>query len=146
VDHALVDGESAPAIAAKYRGITDDAVRRHRESHLPQTLAKATAAAEVGRADTLLHQVQDLLARARGILDAAEGAGDLRTALGGIREARGCLELLGRLEGELQDTPTVNVILSAEWSTLKGLIVTTLRPYPAAQRALAAALEPYAGG
>ncbi len=113
---------------------------------MPATLARATAAAEVARADTLLGQVRALHARALAILDTAEGAGDLRTALGGIREARGCLELLGRLEGELPDAPTVNVILSPEWAALRGVMLTALRPYPEAHHALARALEPYAGG
>ncbi len=39
IDQALVDGESAPKIAAKYR-VSEDAVTRHR-AHVPATLAKA---------------------------------------------------------------------------------------------------------
>src|SRR5690242_4692859 len=89
VNQALVAGGSDREVAAKVRGISHDAVRRHRESHLPAHLARAAEAAEVANADTLLAQVRALHARALAILTTAEQAGDLRTALGGIREARG---------------------------------------------------------
>lgn len=144
IDRALVNGEPDTGVSAKFRGITDDAVRRHRESHLPKSLVRARAAAEVARADSLLEQVSSLKARAVAILDRAEEAGDLRSALGGIREARGCLELLGRLEGELPDAPMVNLVLSVQWVELRGVILRALAPYAPAQAAVAAALDSYA--
>ncbi len=51
------------------------------------TLAKATQAQEVSRAD-------DLLAQARAVLLRADRATDLRTALLAVREARAHVELL----------------------------------------------------
>ncbi len=57
--------------------------------------------AEEAKDDDLLSQVKDLRERALRVLGAAEEAGDLRAAMGAIREARGCLELLGRVTGEL---------------------------------------------
>ena len=51
------------------------------------TLAKATEAQEVSRAD-------DLLAQARAVLLRADRATDLRTALLAVREARAHVELL----------------------------------------------------
>ena len=74
--------------------------------------------------------------RALSILDTAEGAGDLRTALGGIREARGCLELLGRLEGDLEP-PTVNVMVTQQVIEVQTLILQALAPFPAARMAVA---------
>ena len=62
---------------------------------------KAHEVQEVAQADDLLSQVKDLRERALRVLGAAEEAGDLRAAMGAIREARGCLELLGRVTGEL---------------------------------------------
>jgi hypothetical protein len=141
IDRALVEGEADTQISAKFRGLSDDAVRRHRESHLPATLSRARQAAEVARADGLLAQVQNLKARAAAILDTAEAAGDLRTALGGIREARGCIELLGRLEGEIKDSPMFNVTVNTEWISIQATIVAALASYPQARAALLAALE-----
>ncbi len=65
---------------------------------------------------------------------------NLRTALGAIREARGCVELLGKLAGELQDAPTVNVFVSAEWLEVQTVILTALEPHADARFAVADAL------
>jgi hypothetical protein len=86
----------------------------HESGAIPSFLAKAQEAREVAKADDLLSDVRGLQERALGILDKAEDAGDRRTALGAIREARGNLELLAKLLGELDERP-VNVLLSPEW-------------------------------
>jgi hypothetical protein len=70
--------------------------------------------------------VRDLQRRALEILDKAEEAGELRTALGAIREARGNLELLAKLLGELDERPVVNLNLSPEWLELRAVIVAAL--------------------
>ena len=54
-------------------------------------------------ADDLLGDVRRLRERAEAILLKAERARDWRAATGAIREARGCVELLLRLLGELSD-------------------------------------------
>ena len=86
------------------------AVQRHRDEHLPELLTKAHDAAEAAHADDLLGQVRMLQARALTVLDTAEAAGQLMPALAAIREARGCLELLGKLMGEIDERPVVNVL------------------------------------
>ncbi len=145
IDRALVGGEPVRAVASRYvtergRPISHMAVYRHKDECLPATLVKAQEAAEVANADTLLAQVRTLQARALGILDTAEGTGQLMAALGAIREARGCLELLGKLMGELDERPVVNVTLSAEWHQVRGVLLATLQPYPDARAAVAGAL------
>jgi hypothetical protein len=105
-------------------------------------MAAAARAAEVARGDGLLALVRGLLAKALGILKKAEDSNDYRTALAAIREARGTLELLARLQGELQDTTTVNVLVaSPEWLSLRGAILAALEPYPAARAAVAKAVR-----
>ena len=141
IDEALVRGESSAEIAGRYRTIGERAIRRHRTNHLPETLAKAQKAEVVAQADTLLDQVRDLQERALDILDQAEEAGELRTALGAILEARGNLELLAKLLGELSDQPQVNVLVSPEWLELRAVIVGALEPHPQALRAVVGALE-----
>jgi hypothetical protein len=143
IDEALVEGVAFPALVAKYR-VSKDSLSRHKANHLPETLAKAHEAEEVARADDLLSQVRSLQERALGILDSAEGAGELRTALFAIREARGNLELLAKLLGELDERPVVN--LSPEWLELRAVIVTALEPYSEARRAVLAALEAESNG
>lgn len=134
IDRALLSGEANRRIAA-HHAVSEQAVRRHKADHLPAALAKAHEAEEVSRADDLLGQVRDLQARALSILEKAEAAGELRTALGAIREARGNLELLAKLLGELDERP-VNVLISPEWVELRAVIVTALQPHPDAREAV----------
>ena len=140
IDQALVNGTAFPALAALYR-VSEDALGRHKANHLPATLARAQDAAEVAHADDLLGQVRDLQAKALGILTKAENSGQLMVALAAIRETRGCLELLGKLMGEIDDRPQVNVLVMPEWLALRSRIVTALVPYPEARAALAEVLS-----
>ena len=117
IDRTLVGDASNRAVASLY-DVSEAAVRRHKANHLPAKLVMAHAAEEVAQADTLLDQVRDLQRRALAILEKAEEAGELRTALGAIREARGNLELLAKLLGELDERPVVNLSVSSEWLDL----------------------------
>jgi hypothetical protein len=141
IDRALIEGVSAAEISGRYRTLGERAVRRHRSNHLPAKLVMAEKAAEVAEADNLLDQVGDLQRRALAILDKAEEAGELKTALSAIREARGNLELLAKLLGELDERPVVNLNVSPEWLELRAVIVTALEPHPEAMGAVVDALE-----
>ena len=139
IDKALIAHSSYRDIARRH-GVTKDALLRHHDNHLPAALMKAKDAEEVAQADVLLRQVGELRDRALAILDVAEAAAEYRDALAAIREARGCLELLGKLAGQLKDAPTVNVILSAEWRDIQAIILAALEPYMDARLAVAGAL------
>jgi hypothetical protein len=140
IDHALAEGMPNRRIATQY-SLSEASVRRHHDSHLPATLSKAREAEEVSRADDLLEKVQSLQSRTLAILDKAEGAGHLRTALGAIREARGNVELLAKLLGQLDERPAVNLVLIDP--QVRGAIVRALAPYGEARLAVANALEPF---
>jgi hypothetical protein len=139
IDDALLAGATYRHIAARFN-VSTGALQRHRE-HIPFHLVKAQDAAEVAHADNLLEQVKSLQARALTILDKAEASGDLRTALSAIREARGNLELLAKLLGELQQEGTVNVLVAPEWLSLRAVVVEALAPYPQAKTAVLEALS-----
>ena len=141
IDQALATGTGSNRFIAAHYSLAVASVRRHAGAHLPATLSRAAEAAEVARADDLLGQVQDLQRRALAVLGKAEEAGDLRTALGAIREARGNLELLAKLLGELDDSPTVNLTGAPQWLEVRTLILRALEPHPDARLAVAAALE-----
>jgi hypothetical protein len=84
--------------------------------------------------------VRDLQTRALAILGKAEKTNDLRSALGAIREARSNLELLAKLVGELDERPTVNVMLDPAWLTLRATILGALASFPEARAAVASRL------
>jgi hypothetical protein len=116
------------------------ALHRHKSDHLPAELGRARDAAEVARADDLLGQVRELQGRAMSLLDTAEEAGDLKAAVGAIREARGCLELLARLTQQIGDAPVINLLIMPEWLALRTAILAALEPFPDARLSLASAL------
>ena len=145
IDRALVGGASNRSVASLYN-VSEAAARRHKANHLPAKLVMARAAEEIAQADDLLEQVRDLQAKALGILSKAEEAGELRTALSAIREARGNLELLAKLLGELDERPQVNLLVSPEWLELRAVIVGALEPYSDARGAVLKAIEGVSNG
>jgi hypothetical protein len=140
IDRALVGSVSNRSVASIY-DVSEAAVRRHKANHLPAKLVMAEQATEVVEANNLLDQVGDLQRRALAILDKAEETGELRTALSAIKEARGNLELLAKLLGELDERPVVNLNISPEWLELRAVIVGALEPHPEALSAVVGALE-----
>jgi hypothetical protein len=140
IDEALVTGAPYRSVAKRF-GLSESAVYRHKVEHLPAHLLRAKEVEEAAKADDLLDQVRNLQAHALDILGRAEEAGDLRTALAAISQARGNLELLGKLAGELDERPVVNVLVSPEWLELRAVIVGALGPHPGAREAVLRALE-----
>jgi transposase-like protein len=140
IDAVLVSGAPYRSVAKRF-GLSESAVYRHKTKHLPAHLLKAKEVEEVAQADDLLEQVRNLQAHALDILERAEKAGDLRTALAAISQARGNLELLGKLAGELDERPVVNLNISPEWLELRAVIVGALEPHPAAHGTVLTALE-----
>lgn len=141
IDAALVAGAANRRIATQY-SLSEAAVRRHRRTHLPASLAAAKGAAEATRADDLLAQVRGLQTKALAILTRAEATGDLRAALAAIGQARSNLELLAKLLGELREHATVvNVAASAEWGALRLVVVNALDAHPEARETVILALK-----
>src|SRR5215217_7368982 len=135
IDEALVSDAPYRSVAKRFE-LSESAVYRHKSEHLPAHLLKAREVEEVARADDLLDQVRNLQAHALDILERAEETGDLRTALAAISQARGNLELLGKLAGELQQEGTVNLNVSTEWLELRAVIIGALSPHPGAREAV----------
>ena len=143
IDQALVRGASLRDIAGRY-GLSKSSVERHQAEHLPALLVKGQAAEEMTQADRLLAEVRHLQATAHRLLLAAEAAGDLRTALLGVREARGNLELLAKLTQQLDTRPALNLLVAPEWLTVRAVLLEALIAYPEARAAVVgrlAALE-----
>jgi hypothetical protein len=140
IDCALVGDASNRAVASLY-DVSEASVRRHKANHLPAKLVMAAKAEEVAQADDLLEQVRNLQARTLAILEAAEHTHQHRTALSAIREARGNLELLAKLLGELDERPVLNLHVSPEWLELRAVIVGALEPYSEARGAVLRAIE-----
>ncbi len=145
IDRALLEGITYRTIADRF-GLSETALKRHKADHVPARIAKATAAKQVADADDLLGQLRDLRTKAITILEAAESAGDYRAALAGIKEARGCIETLMEVEGELDRRGVTNIVIAPEWVQIRTVILTALQPYPEAAQAVAGRLQAIEGG
>ncbi len=145
INSALLAGTSYRTIADRF-GLSETALKRHRKDHVPAHVARAQEAHEVAAADDLLAQLKALRNRAITLLDKAERAGDYRIALAGIREARGCIETLLEVEGELDRRGVTNIVVQAEWLELRTVILAALQPHPEARQAVAGALTSIEGG
>src|SRR5215208_1981001 len=113
IDEALVTGASYRSVAKRFR-LSESAAYRHKTEHLPTHLLKAREVEQVAQADGLLDQVRNLQTHALDILERAEQTGDLKTALAAISQARGNLELLGKLAGQLDERLVVNLNISPQ--------------------------------
>ncbi|MEI8145128.1 MAG: hypothetical protein WCH83_06675 [Alphaproteobacteria bacterium] len=142
VDRLIAAGTAPLRRIATDHGFSESAVRRHAEDHVPAAMAEAAEAELVAHGASLLDQVTSLHRRALGLLQRAEVAGDFRAAMAGIREARGCIELLARLEGQLRDreAATVNVLVAPDYLRLRGAILGALAEHPEAAQKVASAL------
>ncbi|MGH8542121.1 MAG: hypothetical protein ACREX3_00405 [Gammaproteobacteria bacterium] len=136
IDEALLAGEPLRDIARRV-AVSKDALARHKADHLPAHLARAAEAEKAADATSLLGQMHALQAKTLAILEAAK---DPRTALTAVREARGNLELLAELTGKLAHQPTVNVLVSNEWVTLRSAVLDALLSFPEARAAVSARL------
>jgi hypothetical protein len=143
IDADLAGGQSNLAVADAY-SLSKDSVRRHRASHLSPSLKAVAAKRETAGAVKAIDRVEDLYARASGILEAATADGQAGVSLAAVRELRGLVELLAKLTGELDKRPQVqilNVSTSPEWGEIRGRLLGALSPYPDAAAAVAQALQ-----
>ncbi len=141
INRELVESVPFRKISERF-GTSITALHRHKTDHLPGKLVMAREAQEIAEADDLLGQVRDIHARTLAILEAVEATGEHRTALAAIREARSNLELLAKLIGELDESPTVNILISP---VVQQVIVQALEAYPSARRTVAEALAELEG-
>jgi transposase len=137
IDAALVAGVSQREIGRRF-DLSKDNVRRHFDSHLSAGLAKLhalpatqpTEAAPDPR-EELVAEVDKLRQIATGLMGRAYSEGRVQQSLSAIREARGLLELRGRLQGALDNSPkivVVNLQSSNEWiATRSAISVRSLR-------------------
>lgn len=91
---------SVRLIANKYK-VGTQSIIRHKKVCLPGLIEAMRMATGIVESRSILEQMQTLHQRCLSLLTRAEKSGDIETALHAIREARGNLELLGRLDGTL---------------------------------------------
>ena len=108
IDEALVTGEATFLELSNAYDLSPAALHRHK-GHIPAALVAAKQAREAGEATRLLERVESLIHDCRNIAAKAQRAKQWIAATGALREVRFCLELLGKLSGELQQGSVLQV-------------------------------------
>jgi hypothetical protein len=97
VDAHLVARSPSIRSLAKDFDVSSSALRRHKQLHISEALARAHGNQALLHAGTLADHVRELYTRSGTILQKAEASGDARTALGALRELRSIIDLVARL-------------------------------------------------
>jgi hypothetical protein len=140
INQRLVAGEPLRTISALYRGISEDALFRHRAEHIPAALRQAAEQAGVRHAIDLVQQLKAINAASLEVLQQARKQGKGGLVLFAVDRIQRQIELQAKLLGELDERPTINVLVTPEWHQVRALLLTTLQPYPDARTAVAGAL------
>jgi hypothetical protein len=110
IDAALVDGVTYKRIVARFssaeRPISPPNLCRHRKHLLPKELIRQAPAPDPDVALTLIQRIETLVADSKAIAHAAKGQQQWIAATSALREVRCCIELLGKLTGEI--SPNIN--------------------------------------
>lgn len=138
IESALLNGTSFRNIAERFATSTT-ALFRHKSACIAESLSKATDVKEVVQADTLLARLKSLNAETLAILTKARKDENGELALKAIARVEKQLELEGKLIGELNDAPVVNLNVSIE--KLQTIILKALQVHPEARYAVAEALR-----
>lgn len=137
IDSALVSGESTRQIAGRYGSLSRAAIRRHADSHLPETLLKSRQAEELSASERLAGELEEVKADVRRLKVSAEREGDYKTALTGCDKALKALELQGKLAQLIDDSPKVNILIAPR---VQAVILAALESHPEARLDVAEAL------
>jgi hypothetical protein len=108
INQALVGGGAYRSIAKRF-STSPSAVYRHQQDHLPSTMVKAKAAAEILDADSLVAHLQSLREETLEVLAESKQSGDLATMLKAIARAENQLRLGAEMLGQLRSKLDLNV-------------------------------------
>ncbi len=143
IDRLLVRGDSIAGIARDF-AVSEDALKRHFDNHVPKTLAASPSAKEITDADKLLFEIEEVKNRALRLLDKAENAQDTRVygpPSQYLKEFREYVRLMAELSGKLAAQPQITIINHPQWIELRTVIIEALDPYPDAKAAVVRAIR-----
>lgn len=140
----LASGDEYSDIVRDFPDLRWDDLDYYKQKKLPTIISKSNdlkAEVESLKGTDTLAEVRELKTKALNILEQAQEAGDLKTALMGIREARGCLETCLKAEGQIKEGPQITIINNPEWVELRTVIIAALDEFPQAKAAVVNAIN-----
>ncbi|MGP8010998.1 MAG: hypothetical protein ACLPI9_00745 [Halobacteriota archaeon] len=142
LERKVIAGVITGREAAKRIGCSPSSITRHVRNHIAQVVRQDVN----GDLDTrlALNVTAQLAANhkdVRTIIAQALKDGNNKLALKALETELKTLELSAKLQGQLDQRPTLNLLLDARYATLRETIIEKLMPYPEARLAVAEALE-----
>ncbi len=144
INKALAASTPIRNLAESY-GLSDQALIRHRDDHLPARIVKAQERMDVREAIDVVAQLKAINQASLAVLKDARDQRDGDLALKAIDRIQRQIELQAKLLGELDDRPQVNVLIAPEWLELRVQILTALESFPEARQAVIGAISERAG-
>jgi hypothetical protein len=102
IEDLLLRNRLSLRVVAERTGVSAWALHRHKR-HLSQAVIDA---AQIVGANSLLARIEAVLAEVQDIATKAKRSKDWPAALQALKELRACLQLIGRVSGELPQQPT----------------------------------------
>jgi hypothetical protein len=143
IEAAVFELAPVKAIEARFPdGPSDNSIQRHITKCLRDRLEASGPDVREELVRGARDEARGLLAKARNLLNAAETDGSYADRARTITAAKGIVELLGRITGELGADVEVRIVESPRWVELRDRILDALVPFPDALAAVVAALPP----
>jgi hypothetical protein len=140
IDSELVRRTPYRNIAQRF-SVSGTALSRHLNEHLAEYVQKALSEYATEKGVKVLERLSGVLGRLEGFLDEAEEQRDARSFVVVAAELRKELELLAKLQGDLDQEGAVNLTVHPEWIEIRNVLVATLGRFPDAREAVMGALE-----
>lgn len=154
IEIGLAHGIAHNALARRFN-VSADAVGRHCVNHVSPALRAAILTAQkpstidlealqASEQEGLLSQLVHQRARLQQHAEMAVEYGDVKSAISAEGAITGNLALVGKLLGMIvqrHDVRSTSLLISADYLVMRQALVTALRPFPDAARAVGAALH-----
>jgi hypothetical protein len=137
IDQALIAGEAAQQIAARYCSLSRPAIQRHKAEHLPESMLRAKVADDISHALDIFKQLRAINAASLQVLDRARQSGDGELVLKSVDRIQRQIELQAKLRGELDERAHIDVVLTPAWLSARAALLAALQPFPEARVAVA---------
>lgn len=138
INSLLRNDSNVRAVARTYDVPYSALYRHYKKNHhveiLPAGSNVPALESSISSAEDIVREFEQWHSEAKRMYFIAERNGDLKTALLGLDKALKCLELIGKMQGQIQDVQInlsqINIFNSPMWEQVGDVIMCVLADYP----------------
>lgn len=140
IEQALVSGKASRYVSKQFNLGHHNKIWRHATEHMLPELVKAQRQKNNQRAIDVADHLNRAALIARTVAARAISDDDRQSALGAAARLEKQAEIQAKIDGAIQESNTVNVLIASEWLSVRAVLLEALTPYPEARIAVAASL------